>query len=100
MRDTERHPVDAPHADGKTACALSHEDGFLRLVARGDAELAEELIRTTRRHGIPVIENASLNGQLEYLPVGGKIPDEVFFALAQLLEYIYATKDKNKDLRA
>lgn len=100
MSDTMRSPEDTPHIGEKSASALSHEDGFLQLVARGNAELAEELIRTARMHGIPVIENAGLYRQLEYLPVGGKIPDEVFFALAQLLEYIYAAKVTNKDLQA
>lgn len=88
-----------PSMKEKMAAALSHDDGFLRLVARGKAELAEQLIRTARAHGIPVIRNASMNQQLEYLPVGEKIPEEVFFALAQLLEYIYAADEQENEFR-
>lgn len=80
----------------KVASALAHEDGRLELVTQGRDELADEIIRTAKLYDIPVVENLYLSKQLEHMDVGDHIPEQVFFALAKLMEYIYGLDNQEK----
>lgn len=74
----------------KRAAALALEDDHARLVARGNDQVAEDIIRVARENDIPVFEDLALSYRFEELPLGAQIPEKVFFALTQTMEYIYA----------
>ena len=60
------------------------------IVARGQGQLADELNRIARTHGIPLIEEKELSELLYSVEVGETIPYETFEAVAKVLAFVYS----------
>jgi flagellar biosynthesis protein len=59
------------------------------VTARGQGRVAEKIIETARKHGVPVQEDASLVEVLGKLDVGEAIPPELYQLVAELLSFVY-----------
>lgn len=77
-----------------TAVALSYTeaDAAPRVVAKGSGVLAEEIIRRAREAGVFVHESAELVGLLAKLDLDAHIPPALYFAIAEILAWIYAVE--------
>ena len=60
-----------------------------RVTARGEGELAEELVRLALEHNIPIKYDPDLVQMLSHLDEGQAIPEEAFVLVAELLAFIY-----------
>jgi len=56
-----------------------------RLSARGEYELARNIVACARKYGVPIVERPELARGLAELPVDEEIPVELFEAAAALL---------------
>jgi flagellar biosynthesis protein len=66
--------------DGVRAPAIS---------AVGNHELADEIIRIAREHGVPLYENAELASTLARLSLNDEIPEQLYQLVAEILAFAF-----------
>lgn len=59
------------------------------IAATGTYELAEEIIRIAREHGVPLYENAELAGILARLDLNEEIPETLYRVIAEILAFAF-----------
>lgn len=59
------------------------------IAATGTYELAEEIIRIARDHGVPLYENAELAGILARLDLNQEIPETLYRVIAEILAFAF-----------
>jgi flagellar biosynthesis protein len=64
-------------------------DAAPRLVAKGQGFVADRIVETARRCGIPVREEPFLVEALSALDLDSQIPPELYRAVAELLVFVY-----------
>lgn len=76
----------------RRAAALRYDqeiDRAPRLVAAGEGPVAEAIVETARRHGVPVYHAPHLAEALVKLRVGTEIPPHLYVAIAKVLAFVY-----------
>jgi len=75
----------------KKAVALGYERGDIapRVLARGEGEKAEYILRLARENSVPIREDRDIVKVLEVLGDGSYIPEELYQAFAALLASLY-----------
>lgn len=99
-----RSVADVPTADVVVtnpvhlAVALKYEPGRMgapKVVAKGAEAMAQRIKDVARRHGVPIVERRALARALfKSVPIGGEIPATLYRAVAEILAYIYALKQR------
>jgi flagellar biosynthesis protein len=81
-------------ASTMTAVALAYTESDVapRVVAKGKGVIAVEIIRRAREAGVFVHESAELVGLLAKLDLDAHIPPALYFAIAEILAWIYAVE--------
>ena len=62
------------------------------LVAKGDDELAQEIIAEAKKHGIFIAEDPQLVAALSQIGLSEEIPEELYQAVAVMLAWAYWLK--------
>ena len=65
-----------------------------KLTAKGNAELADEIIRLAEQHGIPLYENSELVNILSKLDLGEEIPEVLYRVIAEIIAFAYHLQGK------
>ncbi|EKE80813.1 EscU/YscU/HrcU family type III secretion system export apparatus switch protein [Idiomarina xiamenensis] len=74
----------------KQAIALSYDGANTpTVVAKGYAELAEEIIAVAKAHGVMVHNDPELSDSLAKLNVGEEIPQPLYVIIAELIAFAY-----------
>ncbi len=76
--------------DSKKAVALLYDQ--LRaptIKAKGEGELAWEIVRLAEQHGVHIAEDPILAETLSYLQLEEEIPEEVYRSVAAILSWVY-----------
>lgn len=84
------------------AFALELADGASSpptLSARGEYDLAQQIVAFARKHGVPVVERPELCGALASLELDEQIPAELFQAAAAILAEVGALRDRDDRTR-
>jgi flagellar biosynthesis protein len=74
------------------AVALRYEserDDAPRVVAKGLGETAKRIVEIAREHGVTVYEDGELAGVLSRLDLNQVIPQELYWAVAEVLAFVY-----------
>ncbi|ERP31357.1 EscU/YscU/HrcU family type III secretion system export apparatus switch protein [Chitinivibrio alkaliphilus] len=81
----------------KKAAAIQYTDEMEapRLVARGDAEVAERIIARAQEAGVPVYKAPLVAEALGSLALQEEIPVELYQAVAEVLAYVYTVKKES-----
>ena len=61
-----------------------------RVVAKGVRKKAEKIKDIARKAGVPIMRNVPLAHALNRLELGQEIPEELYDAVAEVLNYVYA----------
>lgn len=78
------------NSDKKRAAALRYTGtGAPRLVAKGEAAIAERITALAQTHDIPLVEDAALIHVLSSVPLGDEIPENLYVAIAEVLAHVY-----------
>ena len=80
------------HHGRRRAAALRYQyeqEGSPTLVAKGEDELAEQIMAVAREHGVPIHQDPALVGVLSRLDLDDQIPTPLFVAVASVLAFIY-----------
>lgn len=77
------------------AIALQYDgESAPRVTARGRDEVAQQIIRLAREHGIPMQENQPLAALLARVEPGDEIPEALYLAVAQVIAFAYHLSGK------
>lgn len=85
----------------KKAIALTYKEGQFapQVLAKGRGVTAEAIIACARDAGIYVHEAPELVALLMQLETDQYIPPELYYAVAELLAWIYRLEDRDEHLR-
>ncbi|CAI8845297.1 flagellar biosynthesis protein [Pseudomonas sp. IT-P44] len=64
------------------------------LTAKGDEELAEEILKIARDYEVPIYENAELVKLLARMELGDSIPEELYRTIAEIIAFSWNLKGK------
>ncbi|WP_416394683.1 EscU/YscU/HrcU family type III secretion system export apparatus switch protein [Allohahella sp. A8] len=79
----------------KSAIALFYDGKAApKLSAKGEGEVAEEIMRIAREHGVPLYENAALVQSLSTLELGDEIPELLYRVIAEIIAFAYIIQGK------
>ena len=90
-------PETDPNAE-KKAVALKYDPGKQtapKVVAKGRAHVAENILAAAQRNSIPVYQNKSLVNMLMALELDREIPPELYHVVAEVLAYVYRIDKKH-----
>jgi flagellar biosynthesis protein len=79
--------------DAEIAIALKYnteKDAAPRVVAKGMRLKAEKIREIAKQYNIPVMKNVNLANSLYRVEVGQEIPEELFDAVAEILNFVWA----------
>jgi len=87
---TERQPPTQDKAvaltyDGESAPTLS---------AKGEGDLAAEILAIAKEHGIPIYENPDLVNILASIELGDQIPEVLYRVIAEIIAFAYQLQGK------
>jgi flagellar biosynthesis protein len=84
-------PPNAP----RQAIALKYDGSHApTLTAKGDEELAEEILRIARDYEVPIYENAELVRLLARMELGDSIPEDLYRTIAEIIAFAWNLKGK------
>ena len=79
----------------KKASALFFDGVNTPLIsAKGEGELAQEIIKIAEECGVPLYENAQLVNLLSSFDVGEEIPEALYFTVAEIISFAYYLQGK------
>ena len=79
----------------RQAIALKYDGNHApTLTAKGDDELAEEILRIARDCEVPIYENAELVRLLARMELGDSIPEELYRTIAEIIAFAWYLKGK------
>ncbi len=82
----------APSKDPEIAVALKYDkekDNAPRVIAKGMRVKAEQILEIARQAGVPVMRNVPLAHALNRVEIGDEVPEELYDAVAEVLNYVY-----------
>jgi flagellar biosynthesis protein len=85
------------------AIALQYDgDNAPVVTATGEGDIAQEIIRIAKEHGVPLREDVMLAALLSDLELGEEIPPLLYRVIAEIIAYTYfiagkVPKDFNSD---
>jgi flagellar biosynthetic protein FlhB len=72
------------------------EGGAPQVVAKGNRIWAEQILDAAKRYGVPVVRNVPLAQALDKLEVGDEIPEELYEAVAEVLNFVYSLAEEQR----
>ena len=79
----------------RQAIALKYDGNHApTLTAKGDEELAEEILRIARDYEVPIYENPELVRLLARMELGDSIPEELYRTIAEIIAFAWNLKGK------
>lgn len=63
------------------------------VLAKGEDDLAAQILALANEHKIPICNNPALADLLNLLEVGDHIPPELYTAIAHIIAFAYSLKD-------
>ncbi len=65
------------------------EDNAPRVVAKGMRGKAEKILEIAKANNVPIMRNVPLAHALNKLEIGDEIPEELYDAVAEVLNFVY-----------
>ena len=82
-------------ASPQRAIALQYDGENAPVVtASGEGDIAQEIIRIAKEHGVPLREDAMLAALLSELELGEEIPPLLYRVIAEVIAYTYFISGK------
>lgn len=74
----------------------SEKGGAPTIVAKGMRKNAEKIKEIARQFNVPILRNVPLAQALHKLDLGEEVPEELYEAVAEVLNFVYELKEKKK----
>lgn len=79
----------------REAVALVYDgDQAPTLTAKGEGELAEQIVQLAMEYEVPIYENADLARMLARMELGDQIPEELYRTIAEIIAFAWYLKGK------
>ena len=83
------------------AVALKYNEGeeensAPKVVAKGERIWAEKILEEAKHYGVPIVRNVPLAQALNKVDVGEEIPEELYDAVAEVLNFVYSLAEEQK----
>ena len=65
-------------------------------MAKGQRIWAEKILEEARHYGVPIVRNVPLAQALNKVDVGDEIPEELYDAVAEVLNFVYNLAEEQK----
>jgi flagellar biosynthesis protein len=81
------------------AIALKYDkekDSAPRVVAKGLRLKAEKIREIARQYNIPIMKNVPMANALYRIDVGQEVPEELYDAVAEVLNFVYALQQEQQ----
>lgn len=85
--------------DAEMAIAVQYDksaDNAPRVVAKGMRLKAEKIREIAKAAGVPIMKNVNLANALYRVDVGQEIPEELYDAVAEVLNFVFALQQQEK----
>ena len=82
------------NTQNKAIALVYDEERPPQLVAKGEEDVAREIIRIARENGVPLYENADLVAALSHLELGDEIPETLYRIIAEVIAFAFYIKGK------
>lgn len=85
--------------DPDMAIAIKYDrekDGAPRVIAKGMRLKAEKIREIAKAAGVPFMKNTTLAAALYRVDVGQEIPEELYDAVAEVLNFVYALQQEQQ----
>ena len=85
--------------DTDVAIAIKYDrekDNAPRVIAKGLRLKAEKLREIAKQFNIPVMRNVALANALYRVDVGQEVPEELYDAVAEVLNFVFALKQERE----
>ena len=82
--------------DPDMAIAIQYDktaDNAPRVVAKGMRLKAEKIRQIAKEAGVPIMKNVNLANALYRVDVGQEIPEELYDAVAEVLNFVYSLRE-------
>lgn len=66
------------------------------IVARGENEIAEDIIKTAKAHGIPIHEQPEVIALLSTIETGDDIPEALYDVIAEVIAFTYSLSEEKR----
>lgn len=81
--------AERPRLRQAAALVYTQRDAAPRVIAKGDAWLADEIIARARAAGVPIHESRELVALLMQVDLDAHIPPALYIAVAEVLAWVY-----------
>jgi FlhB-like protein len=73
--------------------------GAPKVIAKGERIWADQILEAAKRYGVPIVRNVPLAQALNKLEIDEEIPEELYEAVAEVLNFVYqlAEEQRKKD---
>ncbi len=102
MNEPESTPFPGP-TPRRRAVALRYDvenESAPRVLAKGQGDIADRIIKLAEEHGIPLHEDKDLVRLLGILDLDVQVPPTLYRALAEVLSHIYRANGQAQGLHA
>jgi flagellar biosynthesis protein len=85
--------------EGEIAVAIKYDkekDQAPRVVAKGLRFKAEKILALAKEYDVPVMRNVPLANALVRIEVGEPIPEDLYDAVAEVLNFVYALQKEGE----
>jgi flagellar biosynthesis protein len=85
--------------DPEMAVAIKYDreaDNAPRVVAKGMRLKAEKIKQIAKDYNVPIMRNVGLANALYRVDVGQEIPEELYDAVAEVLNFVFALQQQEK----
>jgi flagellar biosynthetic protein FlhB len=83
------------------AVAIKYDEeemGAPRILSKGNNQWAERIKAVAKEEGIPILRNVPLAAALNDLEVGEEIPEELYDAVAEILQFVYQLAEERGEV--
>ncbi len=83
--------------DAEIAIALQYDrenDSAPKVVAKGLRLKAEQIRAIAKEAGVPIMKNIPLANALYRVEIGDEVPEELYDAVAEILNFVYSLRDQ------
>lgn len=83
----------------REAIALLYEGGpdAPKITAKGEGELAEQIVQLALDYEVPIYENADLASLLTRMELGDQIPESLYRTIAEIIAFAWHLKGKTPE---
>jgi flagellar biosynthesis protein len=67
-----------------------------QVIAKGEGNIAKQIISSAKAHGIPLQQNEELTTLLSKVRINQEIPEALYNGVAQILAYLYFLNEKKE----